>query len=124
MTLLETLMPFIWFSGIAFTAYIFFHKFSDVIKQRFLASNRGGSTKKSEGQIDNQIDNLIDQAPTIKAKLDHEIEEQRAQGVTDEQMKGLINKKQMLDFVSQNKEVIDIIGKPIIKKILGLVKAI
>ena len=118
------MMPFIWFSGIAFTAYIFFHKFSDVIKQRFLASNRGGASKKSDGQIDSQIDQLIDQAPTIRGKLDHEIEEQRAQGVTDEQMKGLINKKQMLDFVSDNKEVIDIIGKPIIKKILGLVKAI
>ena len=125
MTVLETLMPFIWFSGIAFTAYIFFHKFSDVIKEKFrskaIAQNLG---KKGDGEIDNQMDKLIDNAPTIRTELNTEIENKRSQGVTDEQMKGLLSKKQMIDFVVDNKEIINIIGKPIIKKVLGMVKAI
>ncbi len=125
MTLLETLMPFIWFSGIAFTAYIFFHKFSDVIKQKFKTNiTAHNMSKKGEGDIDNQMDKLIDNAPTIKTTLDREIEKQRQDGVSDDQMKGLISKKQMIDFVVDNKEIINIIGKPIIKKVLGLVKAI
>ena len=125
MTLLETMMPFIWFSGIAFTVYIFFHKFSDVIKEKFRSKARAQNLgKKGEGDIDNQMDKLIDNAPTIRTELNTEIENQRSQGVTDEQMKGLLSKKQMIDFVVDNKEIINIIGKPIIKKVLGLVKAI
>ena len=125
MTLLETLMPFIWFSGIAFVAYVFFHKFSDVIKQKFKSSvtahNMG---KKGETDIDNQMDKLIDNAPQIRTELNTQIENQREKGVSDEQMKGLLSKKQMIDFVVDNKEIINIIGKPIIKKVLGMVKAI
>ena len=125
MTLLETLMPFIWFSGIAFTVYVFFHKFSDVIKQKFQSNARQHNMgKKGETDIDTQIDKMIDGAPMLKEKIGTEIEEQREKGVTDEQMKGLIGKKQMIDFVSDNKEIIDIIGKPIIKKVLGIVKGI
>ncbi len=125
MTILETLMPFIWFSGIAFTAYIFFHKFSDVIKQKFKTNLTAHNlNKKGEGDIDNQIDKLVDSAPTLKEKIGIEIEEQREKGVTDDQMKGLISKKQMADFIVDNKEIINIIGKPIIKKVLGMVKAI
>ena len=125
MTILETLMPFLWFSGIAFVAYVFFHKFSDVIKEKFRSTTRAHNMgKKGEGEIDNQMDKLIDNAPQLRTELNTEIENQRAQGVTDEQMKGLLSKKQMIDFVVDNKEIINIIGKPIIKKVLGMVKAI
>ena len=48
----------------------------------------------------------------------------RGQGVSDDQMKGLYQKKQLLSLVADNQEVINIIGKPIIKKLLGFVKAI
>ncbi len=125
MTLLETAMPFIWFSGIAFTVYVFFHKFSDVIKEKFKANTKAHNMgKKGDTEIDGQMDKLIDNAPQIRTELNTEIENQRAQGVTDEQMKGLLSKKQMIDFVVDNKEIINIVGKPIIKKILGMVKAI
>ncbi len=125
MTILETLMPFIWFSGIAFTAYIFFHKFSDVIKQKFQSNARQHNMgKKGDEDIDNQMNKLIDNAPQLRTELNTEIENQRDKGVTDEQMKGLLSKKQMIDFVVDNKEIINIIGKPIIKKVLGMVKAI
>ena len=35
--------------------------------------------------------------------------------LSDEQMKGIYQKKQMLELVTNNAEVINIIGKPIIK---------
>jgi len=57
-------------------------------------------------------------------EIDKQIAEQKAAGVDDTQMKGLYQKKQLLSLVADNQEVINIIGKPIIKKLLGFVKAI
>jgi len=39
-------------------------------------------------------------------------------------MQGIYNKKKMLELVTNNAEVINIIGKPIIKKLLGVVKSL
>jgi len=39
-------------------------------------------------------------------------------------MKGLYQKKQLLSLVADNQEIINIIGKPVIKKLLGFVRAI
>ena len=44
--------------------------------------------------------------------------------LSDEQMKGIYQKNQMLELVTNYAEVINIIGKPIIKKLLGFVKSI
>jgi len=73
---------------------------------------------------DSQIDDLISNAPRILHEIDKQIAEQKASGVSDDQMKGLYQKKQLLSLVADNQEVINIIGKPIIKKLLGFVKAI
>ncbi len=70
------------------------------------------------------MSSLIDNAPQMIQHIEAEISKQKENGVTDDQMKGLISKKQMLDFVVQNKEIIDIVGKPIIKKVLGIIKGI
>ena len=52
------------------------------------------------------------------------ISEQKANGVPDEQMKGLYQKRQMLELVTNNQEVINILGKPLLKKVISFVKAI
>ena len=52
------------------------------------------------------------------------IAEQKNSGVPDEQMKGLFQKRQMLELVTNNQEVINILGKPLLKKVLGFVRAI
>ena len=51
------------------------------------------------------------------------VAEQKSAGVPDEQMKGILQKKQLLELVSNNAEVINIIGKPVLKKLLGFVRA-
>ena len=124
MSELETLIPFLWFAGIAFTGYVFFHKFSDVIKEKFRSNIKSKNIQNKDKDIDQQMSSLIDNAPQMIQHIEAEISKQKEAGVSDDQMKGLISKKQMLDFVVQNKEIIDIVGKPIIKKVLGIIKGI
>jgi tetrahydromethanopterin S-methyltransferase subunit H len=104
--------------------YVFFRVFSSTLKEKFKQTNL--SRKKAEGSVhtDGQIDDLINNAPRILNEINKTIAEQKAQGVSDEQMKGIFQKKQMLELVTNNAEVINIIGKPIIKKLLGFVKSI
>ena len=118
------LIPLVWFSVISVTVYVFFRVFSSTLKEKFRQTNL--SRKKAEGSVhtDSQIDDLINNAPRILNEINKTIAEQKAQGVSDEQMKGIYQKKQMLELVTNNAEVINIIGKPIIKKLLGFVKSI
>ena len=118
------IIPLVWFSCIAVTVYVFFRVFSSTLKEKFKQTNL--SRKKAEGSIhtDSQIDDLINNAPRILNEINKTIAEQKSAGESDEQMKGIYQKKQMLELVTNNAEVINIIGKPIIKKLLGFVKAI
>ena len=118
------IIPLVWFSCIAVTVYVFFRVFSSTLKEKFKQTNL--SRKKEQGSVhtDSQIDDLINNAPRILNEINKTIAEQKAQGVSDEQMKGIYQKKQMLELVTNNAEVINIIGKPIIKKLLGFVKSI
>jgi len=118
------IIPLVWFSCIAVTVYVFFRVFSSTLKEKFKQTNL--SRKKAEGSVhtDSQIDDLINNAPRILNEINKTIAEQKSAGVSDEQMKGIYQKKQMLELVTNNAEVINIIGKPIIKKLLGFVKAI
>ena len=118
------IIPLVWFSAIAVTVYVFFRVFSSTLKEKFRQTNL--SRKKAEGSVhtDSQIDDLINNAPRILNEINKTIAEQKAQGVSDEQMKGIYQKKQMLELVTNNAEVINIIGKPIIKKLLNLVKSL
>jgi len=118
------IIPLVWFSCIAVTVYVFFRVFSSTLKEKFRQTNL--SRKKEQGSVhtDSQIDDLINNAPRILNEINKTIAEQKEQGVSDEQMKGIYQKKQMLELVTNNAEVINIIGKPIIKKLLNLVKSL
>jgi len=118
------IIPLVWFSCISVTIYVFFRVFSSTLKEKFKQTNL--SRKKEQGSVhtDSQIDDLINNAPRILNEINKTIAEQKEQGVSDEQMKGIYQKKQMLELVTNNAEVINIIGKPIIKKLLNLVKSL
>jgi len=118
------IIPLVWFSAIAVTVYVFFRVFSSTLKEKFKQTNLNRKKTESSGQTDSQIDDLINNAPRILNEINKTIAEQKEQGVSDEQMKGIFQKKQMLELVTNNAEVINIIGKPIIKKLLGLVKSL
>ena len=118
------IIPLVWFSCISVTIYVFFRVFSSTLKEKFRQTNLSRKKAEGSGHTDGQIDDLINNAPRILNEINKTIAEQKAQGVSDEQMKGIFQKKQMLELVTNNAEVINIIGKPIIKKLLGFVKAI
>ena len=118
------IIPLVWFSCIAVTVYVFFRVFSSTLKEKFKQTNLTRKKAEGSGHTDSQIDDLINNAPRILNEINKTIAEQKSAGVSDEQMKGIYQKKQMLELVTNNAEVINIIGKPIIKKLLGFVKAI
>ena len=118
------IIPLVWFSCIAVTVYVFFRVFSSTLKEKFKQTNLTRKKAENSGHTAGQIDDLINNAPRILNEINKTIAEQKAQGVSDEQMKGIYQKKQMLELVTNNAEVINIIGKPIIKKLLGFVKSI
>ena len=115
------IIPLVWFSCISVTVYVFFRVFSSTLKEKFRQTNLTRKKAEGSGHTDGQIDDLINNAPRILNEINKTIAEQKAQGVSDEQMKGIYQKKQMLELVTNNAEVINIIGKPIIKKLLSFV---
>ena len=119
------LIPFVWFGGIAVTVYVFFHKFSDVIKAKISQSasaRRKEQSNSAANNAGNQFDSLVKNAPRILDEVNKDILTQRANGVSDDQMKGLLQKKQIFELATQiPPEVYDIIGKPFVKKLIGMV---
>ncbi len=121
--IIELLIPIFWLIGIGTISYLVFRKFSDVIvaKVRYSSTTKNYSGDKN---IDQQLDSFIQNAPRLLTEIHAEITKQRESGVTDDQMKGLISKQKMFEFLVQNREIIDILGKPILKKLVGFIKAI
>ena len=113
------IIPFVWFTGIAITVYVFFRKFSDVIKEKL---KQGSITKRkieaTKNSTDNQVDSIVDNAPRMLSEINKQIAEQKSKGVKDDQMSGLYRNKQIFEFVTNNSEVINLVGKPIIKKVI------
>ena len=113
------IIPFVWFTGIAITVYVFFRKFSDVIKEKLkqgTISKR--KTEAIKNSTENQVDSIVDNAPRMLSEIKKQIAEQKSKGVKDEQMSGLYRNKQIFEFVTNNSEVINLVGKPIIKKVI------
>ena len=113
------IIPFVWFTGIAITVYVFFRKFSDVIKEKLkqgTISKR--KTEAIKNSTENQVDSIVNNAPKMLNEINKQIAEQKSKGVKDEQMSGLYRNKQIFEFVTNNSEVINLVGKPIIKKVI------
>jgi len=113
------IIPLIWFAGISITVYFFFRKFSSLIVEKIKQTATARKKSEQGGNTNEQIDNLIDQAsnPQLLRGIEKQIDEQRAKGVTDKEMSGLIRNREMARFLVDNKQVIDF-AKPILKKVV------
>ena len=113
------IIPLIWFAGISITVYFFFRKFSSLIVEKIKQSATARKKSENGGNTNEQIDNLINQAsnPQLLRGIEKQIDEQRAKGVTDKEMSGLIRNREMARFLVDNKQVIDF-AKPILKKVV------
>ena len=116
------IIPLVWFSCIAVTVYVFFRVFSSTLREKFKQTNLSRRQAEKGGQVDSQIDSLIQNAPRLLEEVNKDIIAQRAKGVTDDQMKGMLQKKQMLELgTSIPPEFYQIVGKPIVKKVISWV---
>jgi len=113
------IIPLIWFAGISITVYFFFRKFSSLIVEKIKQTATARKKSENGGNTNEQIDNLIDQAsnPQLLRGIEKQIDEQRAKGVTDKEMSGLIRNREVARFLVDNKQVIDF-AKPILKKVV------
>ena len=80
------------------TVYVFFRVFSSTLREKFKQTNLSRRQAEKGGNTDGQIDDLITNAPRILHEIDKQIAEQKAQGVSDDQMKGLYQKKAIVIF--------------------------
>ena len=67
---------------------------------------------------------MLHNAPKLYEEVTSEITKQKEEGVTDEQMKSLISKQSMLRFAVDNKEIINMIGKPLVSRLLKVSKGV
>jgi len=122
--LFSQIEPFIWFFGLAVLGIFLTSKFSSVIKEKF---KQGGISKRSnakEPDLDQQFNDMLKNAPSLYENVTNEITKQKEAGVSDEQMKSLISKQSMLKFAVENKEIINMIGKPLVTRLLKLIKGV
>ena len=108
------IIPLVWFSCISVTVYVFFRVFSSTLKEKFRQTNLSRKKEQNTTNTDGQIDNLIDNAPKILNEINQQIAQQKSSGVTDDQMKGLYDRKKMIELVTSNQDIINL-GKPVVK---------
>ncbi len=87
------LIPIIWFICISITGYVFFRVFSSTLKEKFRLTNLSKKKSEATGNTDGQVDSLIDNAPRMLNEVNKIINEQTEAGVPQDQMKGLLTKK-------------------------------
>ena len=103
--------------------YFFLRLWYNYRKETMIQVKKENKNKASQ-DMETQLNDIIDNAPRIKAEIDSQIEQQRAKGVTDQQMSGLMMYKQIVDLAASNPQLAQIIGKPLVKGLVGIVAKI
>ena len=82
---------------------------------------RSHDIQKDKKSFESELENLVNNAPDMYAKVLAELEYLKANGADEKQCKSLEQKAQMLKFAVDNKEIINVAGKPIFRYIGKLV---
>ena len=107
--------------GVATSICYFFLRLWYNYKKETLAQVKKENKNKASQDLETQLNDIIDNAPNIKNKLDAEIDAMKAKGVTDQQMSGMLMYKQIVDLAASNPQLAQILGKPIVKSLVGIV---
>jgi len=116
--------PFLWFFGISAIVIFLGSKFTETIKEKF---KQGGISKRAnakEPDLDQQFNDMLKNAPSLYEQVTNEITKLKEQDVPEEKMKSLISKQSMLKFAVDNKEIINMIGKPLVTRLLKIIKGV
>ena len=114
----------IWFFAITGVSIIVLYKFSDIIKERFKQRGLSKRAGVKEADVSQQFNAMLNNSPELLKSVSAEIENLRANGTSEEALKSLTTKQSLLKFAVENREIVDMIGKPIVGKLLGWVKGL
>ena len=85
---------------------------------------RGMEVQKEKKNLENGIDELLENAPQMYAKVVAELQYLKENGADEKQMASLQRKADLLKMAVDNQEIINLAGKPIIKYLGGFLKGI
>ena len=85
---------------------------------------RGIEVQKEKKNLENGIDELLENAPQMYAKVMAELQYLKENGADEKQMASLHRKADLLKMAVDNQEIINLAGKPIIKYLGGFLKGI
>jgi len=85
---------------------------------------RGIEVQKEKKNLENGIDELLENAPQMYAKVMAELQYLKENGADEKQMASLQRKADLLKMAVDNQEIINLAGKPIIKYLGGFLKGI
>ena len=85
---------------------------------------RGIEVQKEKKSIENGIDELLENAPQMYAKVMAELQYLKENGADEKQMASLQRKADLLKMAVDNQEIINLAGKPIVKYLGGFLKGI
>ena len=80
--------------------------------------------QKEKKNLENGIDELLENAPQMYAKVMAELQYLKENGADEKQMASLQRKADLLKMAVDNQEIINLAGKPIIKYLGGFLKGI
>ena len=85
---------------------------------------RGMEVQKEKKNLENGIDELLENAPQMYAKVMAELQYLKENGADEKQMASLQRKADLLKMAVDNQEIINLAGKPIVKYLGGFLKGI
>ncbi len=83
---------------------------------------RGIEVQKEKKNLENGIDELLENAPQMYAKVLAELQYLKENNADEKQMASLQRKADLLKMAVDNQEIINLAGKPIIKYLGGFLK--
>ena len=107
-------LPIIYLAVIITGAY-FIGKLCLTHFQKLKSVKRSIEVQKEKKSLENGIEDLMEQAPQMYAKVMAELQYLKENGADEKQMASLQRKADLLKTVVDNQEIINIAGKPIIK---------
>jgi len=85
---------------------------------------RGIEVQKEKKNLENGIDELLENAPQMYAKVMAELQYLKENGADEKQMASLQRKADLLKMAVDNQEIINLAGKPLVKYLGGFLKGI
>ena len=117
------ILPIVYLS-IGLVATYFLGKLVLSHSEKIRKVKRGIEVQKEKKSIENGIDELLDNAPQMYAKVMAELQYLKENGADEKQMASLQRKADLLKMAVDNQEIINLAGKPIIKYLGGFLKGI